>query len=591
MTARSVLRTGTLVIAAVLIVLAGRLIQLQIANGQTYRAYADGNRLKRELLPAPRGTIVDRNGESMADNVPAFSVELRPRDLPRGADERTARIARIADAVRMSTPDVQSALYTKATEWVVLKTDVPEEDALRIGGLLTDLPEVSVIARPSRRYRDPAYAPITGYIGRVTEADLATLRPLDPGASVGRAGIESQYESILQGHDGQRVIERDSKSRELGVLGERAAVAGDQLTLTVDAGLQRAAAQALQRGVARVGSSAGALVALDPRSGAVLALATTPSYNPEALAHGLSAVDAQALFHDPRFPFLNRAIAGEFPSGSTIKPVIAATALDRGIITSRTTVNSVGGITVGGDSFPDWKPGGHGSTNAIKALADSVNTFFYYIGGGYGDFQGLGLQRLIDGFTAFGLGTPTGIDLPGEQAGILPTAAVRAARGTPWYLGDTYHLSIGQGPFAVTPLQLANATAAVANGGTLWKPYLVQTATAADGEKRTVNEPTALRTGVATLTSLATVQAGMRQAVTDGSARAIGDLPLPFAAKTGTAQFGDGSRTHAWFTVFGPTDQPEIVVTVLVEAGGEGHAAALPIAKEVLRWWVDHRHA
>lgn len=574
---------------AAFLLLGARVLLLQVARGSTYRAYAENNRLKREVLPALRGTIADRDGTPLATNVPAFAVELHRRDLPNDPLERDATLERIAATTGVARETVQAAATPKAPDTTVLEADVPERDALRIESALEDVPAVVVAARASRQYRSPAFAPVLGYVGRVSREDLAARPDLNPAGTVGRTGLEALLNRELSGSDGYRAVERDSSNQVLRTVSVQEPTAGDSVTVTLDAELQEVASTALSAGVERANAPGGALVALDPTTGAVLALVSDPVYDPTALSRGLEPAVAAAVFSDPRHPFLNRPIAGEYPSGSTIKPVIAAQALDRGIIIPQTTVVSTGGLSVGGSQFPDWKAGGHGVTDVRKALAESVNTFFYYLGGGYGDFQGLGLSGLLDGFVRFGFGTPTGIDLPGEAGGFLPTAAIRAQREAPWYLGDTYHLSIGQGPFAVTPLQLANATAAIANGGTLLRPFLVSAATGPDGRTRPANGRAAIRTGVAKPSALATVVSGMRQSVTSGSGRALSDLPLPFAGKTGTAQFGDAGKTHAWFTAFGPVNEPRIVVTVIVEAGGEGHAAALPVAHTVLRWWAEHR--
>jgi penicillin-binding protein 2 len=584
-----VVRIAALLIGLAILGLVARLWFLQVHAGGRYRAFAERNRLQRTVIPALRGTILDRNGVPLAVNEPAFSLTLRPLELPSEPERREPMLARIVEAAGTSRAALDALIAESHEPEVVVAADVPQDLALRAMTSLNDVPAVSVVARASRQYVRSDLASPLGYVGRVTSADLVRHPDLDPTSVLGRSGVEAAVDELLRGSDGYTAEERDSTNRITRTVSTVAPVPGRSVTVTLDADLQAIAANALARGVQRVRAPGGTLIALDPNTGAVLALASAPTYDPNALAHGLTHDAANALFNDPRRPFLNRAIAGEYPSGSTIKPVIAAEALDRGIITPFTTVLSTGGLSVGGSNFPDWKPGGHGVTNVGKALADSVNTFFYYIGGGYGDFRGLGLTGLLDGFERFGLGQPTGIDIPGESNGFLPTAAVRAERGGAWYLGDTYHLSIGQGPFAVTPLQLAVATAAIANGGTLWQPYLLSSETDPNGDVRSIHTPTVRSNRVVGASALATVRSGMRQAVTSGSAQSLADLALPFAGKTGTAQFGDGSKTHAWFTTFGPVNQPQIVVTVLVEAGGEGHAAALPVAKEVLAWWIANR--
>jgi penicillin-binding protein 2 len=293
---------------------------------------------------------------------------------------------------------------------------------------------------------------------------------------------------------------------------------------------------------------------------------------------------------DSNRPLFNRVVAGEFPAGSTIKPVMAAAALEEKIINENTTINSNGGIRISEWIFPDWKAGGHGLTNVKKALAESVNTFFYYIGGGYDNFKGLGIDKIVKYFKLFWLGQPTGIDLPSEGTGFVPTPAWKEeAKDEVWYIGDTYHVSIGQGDVSVTPLQVANYTAFFANGGKLYKPHLVKQVL--DSQNQVIKDmPTeVLATGFVSPQNIEIVRAGLRQTVLSGSARSLNSLSVPIAGKTGTAQWSTRHQPQAWFTGFAPYDNPQIVVTILVEEGGEGSAAATPIAKEIFDWYFKNR--
>jgi len=295
------------------------------------------------------------------------------------------------------------------------------------------------------------------------------------------------------------------------------------------------------------------------------------------------------IYNDRQKPLFFRTIAGGYPSGSIIKPVIATAALEENIITPLTMILSTGGISYGSWFFADWKSGGHGMTNAIKALAESVNTFFYYVGGGYGNFKGLGPERIDKWLERFGIGKITGIDLFGENAGFVPTPQWKqSVHHEPWYPGDTYNLSIGQGDLLVTPLQVANYTSAIANNGTLYQPYLVKKIVQPDNQTISEIVPKILSSHLASSSSLEVVREGMRAAVTSGSARSLADLPIAVAGKTGTAQV-EGKSPHAWFTCFAPYDHPQIVLTILVENGVEGSAAAAPVAKEVLNWWAANR--
>jgi penicillin-binding protein 2 len=358
--------------------------------------------------------------------------------------------------------------------------------------------------------------------------------------------------------------------------------------MTIDGGLQDTLDAALNRMIEHLHVPGGAAVALDPRTGEVLALVSRPSFDPNIFTTGATPDTIQAIFSDPRQPLFFRAVSGTYPSGSSIKPVVAAAGLTEGVITPQTTVLSTGGIQVGPNFFPDWKKGGHGVTDVRRALAESINTFFYYVGGGFENFVGLGVDRLVHYFQIFGLGAKLGIDVPNEAAGFIPTSDWRQRSDAPhWYLGDTYHLTIGQGYISVTPLQVASYTAAVANGGKLFKPYLVRSILNPDGSVAKEMKPELIRMTVDDR-FLSVVREGMRQAVTTGSAKALNDLPVAVAAKTGTAQFGSENKTHAWLTAFAPYNNPEIAITVLVESGGEGGFAALPVAKEGLAWYFQH---
>jgi penicillin-binding protein 2 len=269
---------------------------------------------------------------------------------------------------------------------------------------------------------------------------------------------------------------------------------------------------------------------------------------------------------------------------------VATAALEEGVITANTTVFSTGGVRIGSSFFADWRAGGHGATNVRKAIADSVNTFFYYIGGGYESFVGLGVDRLVKWLRLFGLGTRTGIDLPGERPGFVPDADWKAkTKGERWYVGDTYNLSIGQGDLLVTPLQVASYTSTIADSGIHITPHVAQAFIASDGTETPIDINRATST-VASLSSIQIVRQGMRETVVSGSGRSLSNLPFSVAGKTGTAQWRNDRATHAWFTSFAPYEKPEIVVTVLIEEGGEGSLTAIPVARQILQaWWQDRK--
>jgi penicillin-binding protein 2 len=304
-------------------------------------------------------------------------------------------------------------------------------------------------------------------------------------------------------------------------------------------------------------------------------MVSLPAYDNNAFSGGVSSTVYRALSTDENQPLFNRAIAGIYTSGSTVKIVVSTAALMEKVVTDSTTILSTGGVRLGQWFFPDWKAGGHGTANVRSAIAWSINTFFYLVGGGgQQGITGMGPEALSSWMKKFGLGAKTGIDIPGESAGFVPTPTWKQeSRKESWYIGDTYNLSIGQGDLLVTPLQVARYTAAIANGGKLVLPRLVEDAPVQIGEQ--LADPAMIQT----------VQLGMRDAVTYGSARSLSTLPFSSGAKTGTAQWSKTKNTHAWFTSFAPFESPEIVVTVLIDEGGEGSGVAAPVAKRFLQGW------
>lgn len=576
-------------ITVVMLLFCTRLIDLQIARGMALRTSAEQNRIRIKPVAANRGVMYDRNGVLLVRNVPNLSLQAIPADLP----EKKAMRDEAMTLARYLGEDAQGVerelLAKKARSYlpVMVRDHLKYTVALKIKLAEPRLPGLHVEMNATREYLGgEAFAHVLGYTGKIgkEQYEAAPQRYL-LNDEVGKEGLERFAEETLRGTDGGQQVEVDAHGRELRVIASENPRSGKNITLTIDAGLQQQAYTLLQKVIMEKKALGGAVVAVDPRSGALLALVSAPSFDNNAFVRGMDATTYQALATDPHKPLFNRALAGQFPSGSTIKPIIAATALTLGVITERTTILSTGGITIGQWFFPDWKAGGHGVTDVRKALAWSVNTFFYTIGGGTPTFPGLGINRLVDAFRAFGLGEKTGIGLPGEATGLIPTPQWKQKmKGERWYIGDTYHLSIGQGDVLVTPLQMAMATAAVANGGTLFKPRLI----ASTSSTNQPSKPTAqiiVRQYTANERALQVVREGMRLAVTDGSSVAAKNVVVPVAGKTGTAQFGTSKNTHAWFIAFAPYENPEIALTVVVEGGGEGHEAALPIARDLLQWY------
>lgn len=575
---------------AVLLVLFGRMIQVQVVQGASFRLRSDSNRVRTVTIPAPRGAIVDRNGVSLAENIPNITITITPADLPKNSIERTTLLEKIATRSNIPLTEITTALAStqrRSTDPVIIREQLSYEEAMKDLVALADVPAVSVISLPNRSYpHGKQTSTILGYTGRISPQEVADNPAADPLDIVGKTGLEYTYNDFLTGEDGIKNVERDVNNREQRILSQQDVVPGQTVVTSIDLSLQQRLADRLQKAVSDFHSPGGAAVAINPSTGEILALASAPSYDGNLFVTSGKNKEVSQLITDTKKPLLNRVISGQYPSGSIIKPLISAAALTERIISPSTTVLSVGGFKVGNDYFPDWKSGGHGATNVAKAIAESVNTFYYAVGGGFDSISGLGVDRIVSYLQKFGWGKETNIDLPAEADGFLPTKEWRTTkRPSPWKLGDTYHLAIGQGDLEVTPIQVIAALGAVANGGTLYTPHIVKEIRQADGTTSKTISPHVESSQVVSKSVLATVQAGMRQGVLNGSSRALQSLPVTSAGKTGTAQFGNQGKTHAWFSVFAPYEQPKIAIVVLVEAGGDGNAAALPVAKDVLQWY------
>ena len=575
---------------ACMIILVGRAAFLQIARGNHYRALAEENRVRTSVAPAPRGILYDHSGAILAENIPAFSLTMMMRDLPRDPTERARVFDRIGKAINLTQKDLDTLMAEAGdlfSEEMPIVRDLPYETAMRLSIETTGIPGFRLRAASVRSYplsHIRSLSHVLGYVGAVDKNDLDSgmYRPTD---TLGKSGLEKSSETILRGTPGKTVTEVDARGRELMMVSKEKAVPGSAITLGIDAGLQAFTEKRLVEILDRLGIKKASVVAMDPKTGRVRALVSWPAYENNSFVRGMTKETFAALADHPDHPLFPRAISGEFPSGSTFKPFIAYAALAEEIISEHTSFLSTGGLSIGPWFFPDWKAGGHGITDVRKAIAWSVNTFFYIIGGGFGDVTGLGVDRLTQYARLFGFGSKTGIDLPNEADGFLPSKEWKEkTKGEPWFVGDTYHLSIGQGDLLVTPLQMAVGTAMLANGGTRVQPMLLEKI---DGKEV---PPVFLSLDKPVQEDLiALVRQGMRQAVTEGSVRALGGLSKPVAGKTGTAQTAGQEKTNAWFIGFGPYTNPTLAMAILIEEGGEGSAVAVPLAKDIFEWWFLHR--
>ncbi len=576
-------------LAAVLVIVLARAAQVQIARNAYYVRQAEGNRSRVVWVPSERGVMYDRNGIPLVRNIPDFSVSVVPADLPKEGEERRAVIARLSDVIAVPPQDIEAKIAEFAkypTAAVTVSGTLTHEQAVLASIEAARIPGVSLDTGMRREYLAAADAPalshVLGFEGRVTQADLdAGGEELFPTDFVGKTGLEKTYEDTLRGAYGRRRVEVDALGRQKKVIAEEDGTPGKNLVLAIDLDLQKTAESALRDALKKAGRKRGSVIAMNPKTGEILALVSEPAFDNNLFAKGISTEDYRKLADDPDHPLFPRAVAASLPAGSTFKIVVGAAAIQEKVVTAATTFLSTGGIAVDKWFFPDWKAGGHGPTDIAKAIAESVNTYFYVVGGGKDDFVGLGVARIAEYARKFGIGQPLGIDLPNEGAGFIPSKEWKeSAKGERWYVGDTYHLAIGQGDLLVTPLQIAAATAVIANGGALVRPHVVNAVTADDGS-RVIKETEVLNPHVVDKDAVNAVRRGMRAAVTQGSARSLGGLPVAVAAKTGTAQWHSNKQPHAWFTSFAPYDDPELVVTVSVEEGNEGSSTAAPVARAI----------
>ncbi|MDP3997211.1 MAG: penicillin-binding protein 2 [Candidatus Andersenbacteria bacterium] len=585
-----------LLLAAVMAVMLGRSFWLQVWRGSKFMAQAEGNRVSEEMIPAPRGIIYDANGKQLVENIASTDLVLDPTGLV-SEDAESMLMENLPKLVPVTAEQIRDDIAkAKSTRRMVRVYEALDHDAtLAVEQEQAHLPGAMLASTLVRKYQQgQEIGHITGYTSPVSADELEKRPELRPVDITGKSGIEKFYDQQLRGQTGVAYVEVNANGKPQKQLDKRDPTAGADIHLTVDTDLQNyiyslledKSQQKQKDGQAQL---LGAVVAMDPRSGAVRAMVSFPGYDPNIFSQPNLTDQTINIIKDERRPLFNRAADGTYPPGSTIKPVLAAAALNDGIITPQTTFLSTGGLTIGQWNFPDWKAGGHGITNVSKALAESVNTFFYLITGGDETREGLGVERATKYLEDFGWGEPTGIDLPSEASGFLPSPEWKEeAKGEQWYIGDTYHLAIGQGDVLATPLQITAGIAAIANGGVWHRPFLVRDISPPEGEP-ILTKSYSKKTSV-NAASIRVVRNGMREVILSGSARSLSDLPIALAGKTGTAQIGGSDETHAWFTSFGPYDSPDLVVTVLVERGGGGDVEAVPIARNVWQWWNENKH-
>jgi len=448
---------------------------LQITQGQENFLLAEGNRLKTQPILSPRGLLYDRNGVALVKNIPSFSLIIHPSELSsknKGLDESVDTISKL---ISMDVKELSQVIEEgENKESIVLKEGISRDEALLYELRLEGISGINLTTIPIRNYLNiPSLGHILGYIGKINAQEIEQRRELLSISYIGKTGVEKVYDKILQGIPGVETLEVDSIGRTIRSIGVQPAKVGRSLLLSVDSALQTVAANSLIDSIQKNSATSGAAVVMDVRNGDILAMVSVPFVDNNIFSPGGDIKLRQDALVNPGSPLLNRAIAGQYPSGSTIKPVVAAAALQEGIVSENTKIDtSAGEIVIGQWRFPDWKV--HGLADIKQAIAESNNIFFYTIGGGNGNVSGLGANRLSEYFKKFGFGDYTNIDLSGEVKGLVPSPDWKLSyKDERWYIGDTYNLAIGQGDLLVTPLQLTRATAAIANSGKLLTPRVV----------------------------------------------------------------------------------------------------------------------
>jgi penicillin-binding protein 2 len=599
--------TSALVLIFLVIVL--RLFYLQILNGHYYNNFADQNRLRQQVILAPRGIIKDRYANILAKNTASFNLVAVPFDLPK--NDLLEYLTDLSKIVKFDVKTVQDKLLvagSSSLEPLLIAQNISEQESILFDTQSSHFVGFSLQKIPVREYDFPeAYFHLLGYAGFINSQELKNLKAegyksLD---FIGKSGIEQNYEKYLKGENGYSQIEVDARGNLLAKLGTKEPQGGYTLNLNIDKALQEEIYKVVKNIVPK---GKVAVVAMKPATGEVLSLLSLPALDGSRFAKGLTQEEYQAIIADKRLPLFNRVIQGTYPPGSTVKPMVALMALEEGVITEQTEYKDNGVLVIPNQynaninyNFYGWKRDGLGVVNVRSAIAKSSDIFFYIVAGGYpkANWPGLGIDKLSAYYKKFGLGQSTGIDLPGEKAGLVPDVKWKAEyfKSDPilskWYLGDTYHVGIGQGDLLTTPLQVLLWTATIANRGVGMQPQVLKSIIDEEHNKIIFEQSPKVKIAkFVDYKNIKIVQEGMRETVLSGSGRLLNTLAISSAGKTGTSQFdgSDPKKTHAWFTAYAPYEDPQIAITVLVEAGGEGSSVSVPIVKAVLDWWAKNRY-
>ncbi|MBI4536415.1 MAG: penicillin-binding protein 2 [candidate division NC10 bacterium] len=572
------IRTAVLLVAAACLVLLLRLWYLQILEGDRYLVLSTNNRLRVRPVEAPRGFILDRHGEILVENRPTFDLFVIPEEVTNGP-EVAGTLAEVLDAAPGEILARLAEGRERPYQPLLLRKDISEATMVAVEERRFDLPGVSLRVRPIRAYPSGGVAAnLLGYVSEVNQAQLVReeYRDFRPGESLGQAGIERRYDGFIRGVDGGEQVEVDARGRVLRLVTRTDPHSGSNVHLTIDKRLQDAAEAAFA-------GKKGAVVAMNPTTGELLVLVSRPSYDPNLFAQRLSGDEWQRIASDAGHPLQNRAFQAQYPPGSIFKLIVAIAGLENGALTPATKFYDPGYFLLGNSRFDNWKKGGHGTLDLHGAIVNSCNVYFYQAG------LKVGIDDIVKTARAFGLGEVPGLGLGDEVKGNLPDPQPRR-RGQPgWAAGNTVVASIGQGPVVTSPMQLLTMVAAIANGGNIYKPWVLRKITTTSGEVLEQYEPELVRKVAVNPETLAFVRRAMLGVVEGGTGARARVPGIPIGGKTGTAQVVKKGETkgqadlkdHAWFVSFAPVDNPKLAIVVLVENGGFGGQVAAPIAKAI----------
>ena len=571
--------------------LGARLIYLQILHGERYTFLSENNRIRLKRVPGTRGMVLDRYGQLLVDSRPSFDLFFVPEDSdqPENTLRLLARYLKWDESEILKTYEDNKS--RAAFDEITLGRDVEWSTIVAVETHQLDLPGVTLRARPRRNYADgPAAAHVLGYLGEINQKQLKAFKEQGYGIGdeIGQYGLERRWEEVLHGQSGGQQVEVDALGRRVRVLHEVTDVPGYTVHLTLDRRLQQTAFEALN-------GKQGTIVAIDVSNGAILAMASTPAFDPNNFARGIKTDEWRALIQDQLRPLSNRSTQGQYPPGSIFKIIMSIAGLEEGVINPEASISDPGYYVFGNRSFRDWKEGGHGAVNFHRAVVISCDTYFYQLG------PKIGIDRIAKWARAFGLGEKSGVALDDERGGTIPDTAWKMKRyRQPWFPGETVSVAIGQGYVTVTPLQLANMMAAVANGGKLFRPRIVSKVESVDGATVREYGPELIRTIALKPDTIKRLHAALADVVKAGTGGMARSPIIDIAGKTGTAQVVEMkggyvkseqlayfSRDHAWFVSFAPVDNPQIAIAVLVEHGGHGGDAAAPMAKKVYEKFIE----